>query len=172
MTIREREESMAETESKSRSLLAPIIGGLVLIAALVLIIALRTQLHDLISSSSKSNANTIVGWVPDHQYATLAIVVAFLITIAIDWVAHLVGRLRAWIFVLVVEIGLWILFWNSVGIPSLKHLVGLDSLERISTKAQFYSGLLIFVLSGIIFWILEAVEAFKERRARTAEGIS
>jgi hypothetical protein len=162
---------MAETTSKSRSIMAPIIGGVVLIAALVLIIALRAQLRDLISSSSKSNANTIVGWVPDHQAATLAIVIAFLIAIAIDWVAHLVGRLRAWIFVLVVEVGLWILFWNSVGIPSLKHLVGLDSLERISTSAQFYSGALIFVLSGVIFWILEAIEAFKEKRARTAEGI-
>jgi hypothetical protein len=163
---------MAETKSKSRSVLAPIIGGLVIIAALFLIIAFRSQLRDLISSSSKSNTNTIAGWVPDHQAATLAIVIAFLITIAIDWVAHLVGRLRAWIFVLVVEIGLWILFWNSLGIPSLKHLVGLDSLERISTQAQFYSGALIFVLSGVIFWILEAIEAFKEKRARTAEGIS
>ena len=162
---------MAETESKSRSVVKPFVGGIVLIAALVLLIAFRTQLADLISDSSKQGGNSIVNWVPDHQAATFAIVIAFLVAIAIDWVAHVVGRLRAWIFVLVVEVGLWILFWNSLGIPALKDLVGLDDLERISPTAQFYSGLIIFGLSGIIFWILEAKEAFQQRRTRT-EGIS
>jgi len=164
---------MAETESKSRSVLKPFIGGVVLIAILVLLIAFRAQLGDLISSSSKEGGSTIISWIPDHQGATFAIVIAFLIAIAIDWVAHIVGRLRAWIFVFVVEVGLWILFWNSLGIPALKDLVGLDDdkLERISPTAQFYSGLIIFLLSGIIFWILEAKEAFQQRRTRT-EGLS
>jgi hypothetical protein len=157
---------MAETGSKSRSLLAPLIGGVVLIALLVLIIAFRNELADAISSTSSEGGSAIISWVPDHLGATLAIIVAFFVAIAFNWVAHITGRLRAWIFVLVVEAGLWILFWNSVGIPSLKDLFGFENLERITPTEQAVSGLIVLFLSGIVFWILEAKEKFQERRHR------
>jgi uncharacterized membrane protein YpjA len=155
---------MADTGTKSRSLLAPLIGGVVLIALLFLIIAFREQLADVISSSSAEGGGAILAWVPDHLGATLAIVVAFFVAIAINWIAHVAGRLRAWIFVLVVEAGLWILFWNSFGIPSLKDLVGLENLERITPTEQAISGAIILFLSGFVFWILEAKESWQKRR--------
>ena len=156
---------MAETGSKSRSLLAPFIGAIVLIALLVLIIAFRQQLADVITRTSAEGSSRLIAWVPDHLDETFAIVVAFLVAIGINWVAHVAGRLRAWIFVFVVEIGLWILFWNSLGIPSLRELVGLDpETLRLTATEQAVSLAIILVLSGIVFWILEAWEAWKQRR--------
>jgi uncharacterized membrane protein YqhA len=156
---------MAETGSKSRSLLAPFIGAIVLIALLVLIIAFRQQLADVISRSSAEGSSRLIAWVPDHLDETFAIVVAFFVAIGINWIAHVAGRLRAWIFVFVVEIGLWILFWNSLGIPSLRELVGLDPESlRLTVTEQAVSLAIILVLSGFVFWILEAREAWKQRR--------
>jgi preprotein translocase subunit YajC len=156
---------MAETASKSRSLLAPIISAIVLIALFVLIIAFRQQLADVITRSSTEGGSRLVAWVPDHLDETLAIVVGFFVAIGINWIAHVAGRLRAWLFVFVVEIGLWILFWNSLGIPSLRELVGLnpETLQLNGTE-QAVSLIIILFLSGIVFWILEAREAWKQRR--------
>ncbi|MBX6748437.1 MAG: hypothetical protein IRY85_02005 [Micromonosporaceae bacterium] len=156
---------MAETGSKSRSLLAPLIGAVVLIALLVLIIAFRQQLADLIGRSSSEGKDRLIAWVPDHLDETFAIVVAFFVAIGINWIAHVAGRLRAWIFVFVVEIGLWILFWNSLGIPSLRELVGLDpNTLQLTVTEQVVSLAIILFLSGIVFWIMEAREAWKQRR--------
>lgn len=156
---------MAETGTKSRSLLAPIIGGVVLIALLVLIIAFRNQLTDAISSWSTEGGGAVLAWIPDHVDETLAIVVAFLVALGINWIAHVAGRLRAWIFVLVVEAGLWVLFWNSLGIPSLRELIGLDpEALQLNGSEQAVSGLIILFLSGIVFWILEAKESWQRRR--------
>jgi hypothetical protein len=157
---------MAETESKARSVLKPIIAAVVLIVVLILIIAFRQQLGDLLSSSSKEGGSTILNWIPDHKGATVVIAGAFVVAFGINWLAHIAGRLRAWIFVVVLEIGLWILFWNSVGIPPLKDLVGLDNLERISPVAQAVSGAIILFLSGIAFWIMEARENVLARGTR------
>ncbi len=161
---------MAQPGSKSRSLLAPLIGGVVLIVLLVGVIAFRNQLGDLITDTSREGGGTVLKWVPDHLGATLAIVVAFLAALGFNWIAHVSGRLRAWIFVLVIEIGLWFLFWNSVGIPSLKDLFGLDTLERITPTEQVVSLLIILFLSGIVFWFLEAKESWGARRHRTGGG--
>ncbi|HEY7225416.1 MAG TPA: hypothetical protein VH561_17715 [Micromonosporaceae bacterium] len=162
---------MVDTGTKtSRSLLKPVIAGIVLIAALVLIVAFRGQLADLISKSGSKGGSSILSWIPDHKDATVVIIGAFVVALGIDWLAHIVGRLRAWIFVVVVEAGLWILFWNSVGIPPLKDLIGLDGLARITGTAQFVSGLIILVLSGVIFWILEAKEAWSERRRSVGDS--
>jgi hypothetical protein len=156
---------MAETGSKSRSLLAPIIGAVVLIALLILIIAFRQQLADVISRSSAEGSSRLIAWVPDHLDETFAIAVAFLVAIGINWIAHVAGRLRAWIFVFIVEIGLWILFWNSLGIPSLRELVGLNpETLQLTVTEQAVSLAIILFLSGIVFWILEAREAWKQRR--------
>jgi hypothetical protein len=123
---------MADTGTKSRSLLAPLIGGVVLVALLFLTIAFRDQLRDAIASSSSRGGGAVLAWIPDHVDETLAIVVAFLVAIGINWIAHVIGRLSAWIFVVVVEIGL----------------------------------LIVLILSGIVFWILEAKEKWAERRHR------
>jgi hypothetical protein len=158
---------MVDTASKSRNIFKPIIAGVVLLAALILIVAFRSQLGDLISSSSKEGGSTIVSWIPDHKAATTVIAGAFVVFLGINWIAHIAGRVRAWLFVVVVEIGLWALFWNGVGIPPLKDLVGLDSVDRISAPAQTVSGALIMVLGGVAFWFLEAKESFEARRHRT-----
>jgi hypothetical protein len=158
---------MAETGTKSRSLLAPLIGGVVLVALLFLIIAFRDQLRDAIASSSSRGGGAVLAWVPDHVDETLAIVVAFLVAIGINWIAHVIGRLSAWIFVVVVEIGLWVLFWNSLGIPSLRELIGLNTDElSLTASEQVISILIVLILSGIVFWILEAKEKWAERRHR------
>jgi len=161
---------MAQPTSKARNFFRPIIAGVVILAALVLIIAFRSQLGDLLSSSSKEGGSSIMNWIPDHKAATTVIAGAFALFMGLNWIAHIAGRLRAWLFVLVIEIGLWILFWNSVGIPPLKDLVGLKSLDPISGQAQAASGAIIMVLGGAIFWVLEAKESFEMRRHRTGGG--
>jgi hypothetical protein len=161
---------MADTGTKrSRSLLAPLIGGVVLVALLFLIIAFREQLRDAISSSSSRGGGALLAWIPDHVDETLAIVVAFLVAIAFNWVAHVIGRLSAWIFVVVVEIGLWVMFWNSLGIPSLRELIGLPDELSLTASEQVISILIVLILSGIVFWILEAKEKWQERRHRLAD---
>ncbi len=75
----------------------------------------------------------------------------------INWLAHVRGRLRAWIFALVVEIGLWMLFWNGPGIPSLNDLSGLK-IDKLSPSAIALSGALVIAVTGAVFWFLEARE--------------
>ncbi len=162
---------MAETESKTKSFLKPVVGGVVLIGAVVAIIAFRNQLGDAIASGSREGGKTIVDWVPDHPSETIAIVVGFLVAFGINWIAHVVGRLRAWIFAIVVEAGLWLLFWNSVGIPSLKELMGIGDDVALTGNEQVITGLIIILLSGAIFWILEMRENWaKYRRKHNEEG--
>jgi uncharacterized membrane protein YpjA len=156
---------MAETESKTRNLLKPVIGGLILIGAIVAIIAFRTQLWDLLKSWGKEGGNALLNWVPNHPGATLVIVVSMLVAFAINWVAHVRGRVRAWIFAVVVEAGLWVLFWNSLGIPSLNELFGINT-EKITANEQVISGIVIIILSGLTFWFLEAREEWNKYRRR------
>ena len=156
---------MAETESKTRSFLKPVIGGLILIGAIVAIIAFRSQLWDLLKSWSKEGGNAVVNWVPDHPGATTVILVGILVAFGINWIAHVRGRIRAWIFALVVEVGLWILFWNSLGILSLNELFGLN-VDKISANEQVITGLVIIILAGLIFWFLEAREEWNKYRRR------
>jgi hypothetical protein len=161
---------MAETESKTRSFLKPVIGGLILIGAIIAIIAFRSQLWDLMKSWGREGGNTIVDWVPNHPGATLVIVVGALVAFGINWFAHVRGRLRAWIFAIVVEAGLWILFWNSLGIPSLNELFGLN-VEKITANEQVITGLIVILVSGLTFWLLEAKEEWdKYRRTHNEEG--
>jgi hypothetical protein len=157
---------MTQPSSTTRSIFKPIIAGVLLIAALFLIIAFRNQLGDLVSRSGSKGGSSLLSWIPNHKGATTIIIAAFIVFLGIDYVAHLAGRLRAWIFVVVVQIGLWILFWNNLGITPLKDFLGLKD-TTISGKAQIVSLLIIMVLSGVVFWILEAKEAFDMRRHRT-----
>ena len=148
---------MAETESKTRSFLKPVIGG-ILIGAIVAIIAFRSQLWDLLKSWSKEGGNALLNWVPNHPGATLVIVVALLVAFAINWVAHVARPDRAWIFALVVEAELWVLFWNSLGIPSLNDLFGVNT-EKISANDRSSAvSRDHHPLAGMVFWFLESKE--------------
>jgi hypothetical protein len=154
---------MPDTESKTRSFLKPVIGGLVLILALIGVIAFRSQIADLLKKAGTKSGNTLVDWVPSHPGATTVIVAGFLLALGINWIAHVAGRLRAWIFAIVVEVGLWVLFWNSLGIPSLDELFRVN-VERISAKEQLISGLVIVILAGVVFWFLESRENWNRYR--------
>jgi hypothetical protein len=156
---------MAETESKTRSFLKPIIGGLVLVAALVGVIAFRTQLGDALKKAGIKTGNTLVDWVPSHPAQTVAIVMLGLVAFAINWVAHVRGRFRAWIFALVVEVGIFVLFWNSLGVPSLNELFGLN-IDGLSANEQVITGAVVIILAGLIFWFLEAREEWNKYRRR------
>src|SRR6266545_2815697 len=78
---------------------------------------------------------------------------------------RLAHRLRAWIFALVVEIGLWLLFWYSPGIPSLNDLFGFR-IPKLSSSAVALSGALVIALTGAVFWFLEAREEWLAYRRR------
>jgi hypothetical protein len=156
---------MAETESKTRSFLKPIIGGLVLVAALVGVIAFRTQLGTGLKKAGIKTGNTLVDWVPDHPAQTVAIVMLGLVAFGINWIAHIRGRLRAWIFAIVVEIGILVLFWNSLGIPSLNELFGLN-IDGLTANEQLISGAVVIVLAGLVFWFLESREEWNKYRRR------
>ena len=88
---------------------------------------------------------------------------------AINWFAHVRGRLRAWVFAIVVEIGLWLLFWYGLFIPSFNDLFGLH-IEKITPNEAVLSGAIVIALTGLIFWFLEAREEWhKYRRQHNAE---
>jgi len=110
---------------RSLGFLGPVLGALLLIAALVAGIAFRRQLWQFLRWAGHIVSNWLTVWVPAHPRQTSAIVGFAVLALVLNWLAHVRGRLRAWIFALIVEIGLWILFWNGPGIPSLNDLLGL-----------------------------------------------
>jgi hypothetical protein len=167
---------MAETRSSGRSLLKPVIYGVVVILAIVAAIYFRSQLWDALKWVGRLFGDWLTGWVPDHKGATTAIVAFGVVAFGINWLAHVRGRLRAWIFAIVVEIGLWLLFWYGLLIPSFNELFGLN-VERSGDKLQLtpnevvLSGSIVIALAGIIFWVLEVREEWnKYRRANNPEG--
>jgi len=83
----------------------------------------------------------------------------------LNWLAHVRGRLRAWIFAIVLEIGLWLLFWFGAGIPPLNELMGLN-IEKMGATTVILSGLIVIALTGAIFWWLEAREEWRRYRHR------
>jgi len=144
---------------RSRGLLGPVLGGLVLIAALVAVIAFRTQLWQFLRWASRTINHWLTGWAPAHPRQTAVIVGFGILALVINWIAHVRGRLRAWIFALVVEVGLWLLFWNGPGIPSLNDLMGLR-VARLSPTEIALSGALVIAVTGIVFWLLELRESW------------
>src|SRR5438874_6560741 len=142
---------------RSGGLLGPVLGGLLLIAALVAAIAFRTQLWQFVRWATRTIGHWLTGWAPAHPSQTGAIAGFAVVALIINWIAHVRGRLRAWIFALVVEIGLWLLFWNGPGIPSLNDLSGLK-IPKLSPGAIALSGALVIAVTGAVFWFLEARE--------------
>jgi len=150
---------------RSRGFVGPVLGGLAIIAALIAGIAFRRELWRFVRWAGAAINDWLTGWVPAHQRETGAIAGFAVLTLAINWIAHVRGRLRAWIFALVVEIGLWLLFWYSPGIPSLNDLFGFR-IPKLSSSAVALSGALVIALTGAVFWFLEAREEWLAYRRR------
>ena len=139
------------------------LGGLLLIAALVAAIAFRTQLWQFVRWATRTIGHWLTGWAPAHPSQTGAIAGFAVIALGINWIAHVRGRLRAWIFALVVEIGLWLLFWNGPGIPPLNDLLGFK-IPKLSGSEIALSGALVIALTGVVFWLLELRESWLSYR--------
>ncbi|SRR6266568_2186566 len=142
---------------RSRGLMGPVLGGLVLIAVVVAGVAFRRELWRFARWAGGTANRWLTEWAPAHPRQTQAIVGFAVMALIINWLAHVRGRLRAWIFALVVEIGLWMLFWNGPGIPSLNDLSGLK-IDKLSPSAIALSGALVIAVTGAVFWFLEARE--------------
>ena len=84
--------------SSERSLLAPVVGGLALIVALVLAIYFRAELWRGAKWVGDVSGTWATEWVPDHPGQTTAIVGFAVLAFILNWIAHIRGRLRAWIF--------------------------------------------------------------------------
>jgi hypothetical protein len=148
---------------RSRGLLGPVVGGLALIATVVAGIALRIQVWQFVKSAGRTVSRWFTGWAPAHPHQTAAIVGFAIVALIVNWIAHVRGRLRAWIFAVVVEVGLWLLFWNGPGIPSLNDLLGLK-IARLSPGEIALSGALVVAITGAVFWLLELREGWRAYR--------
>ncbi|HEX6869569.1 MAG TPA: hypothetical protein VF163_00600 [Micromonosporaceae bacterium] len=153
------------SDSRSRGLLTPVLGGIALIAALVAAIAFRAELWEFLKWLGRTVGTWLTDWVPDHPRETGAILGFAVVAFAINWIAHVRGRFRAWVFALVVEVGLWLLFWYGPGIPSLNDLVGLN-IPTMSATAIVVSAAVVIALTGALFWFLEVREEWRKYRRR------
>src|SRR5262249_9690487 len=142
---------------RSRGLLVPALTGLGLLVALIAGIAIRPPLWRLAPWVGHTVNTWLTGWAPAHPRQTEVIVGFAAVALAINWIAHVRGRLRAWIFALVVEAGLWLLFWNGLGIPSLNNLLGLK-VATLTPGAFVVSGAVVIAVTGVVFWFLEIRE--------------
>ena len=150
---------------RSRGFLAPVLGGVALIAALVAAIFFRSELWQAVQWVGDRFGTWLTDWVPNHLGETSAIVGFGVVAFLLNWVAHIRGRLRAWIFAIVVEIGLWLLFWYGLGIPSLNELFGLN-IPRLSPTAILLSGGVVIALTSLVFWFIESREEWRKYRRR------
>lgn len=151
--------------SRSRGFLAPVLGGIIVIALLIGAIYFRAQLWDFLKFLGRHIGTWLTEWVPAHPGQTFALAIFAVVAFAINWFAHIRGRLRAWIFALVVEIGLWLLFWFGLGIPSFNELFGLN-IDQMPVGTVLASGIVVIALTGVVFWILEAREEWQKYRRR------
>jgi membrane associated rhomboid family serine protease len=158
-----------QRQSSSRGFLKPVIYGVLLILVIIGAVFFRSQIWDGIKWLTKAFTTWLTEWVPDHPGASGAIIGFAVVAFALNWFAHVRGRLRAWVFAIVVEIGLWLLFWYGLIIPSFNELFGLN-IERITPNEVVLSGVIVIALTGLIFWILESREEWnKYRRRHNAE---
>jgi hypothetical protein len=154
-----------ESGRRSGGLLTPVIGGILLIGALIAAIAFRSELWQAVKWLGRVAGDWFTGWVPDHPGETGAIVGFAVVAFAINWIAHVRGRFRAWVFALVVEVGLWLLFWYGLFIPSLNELLGLN-ITRLPGEGVALSAAIVIALTGALFWFLEGREEWRKYRRR------
>jgi hypothetical protein len=152
--------------ARSRGLLKPVLGGIALIAAVVAIIYFRAEIWSALKWLFRTFGDWLTEWVPNHPGQSSAIIGFAVLAFVVNWLAHVRGRLRAWVFAIVVEIGLWFLFWYGAGIPSLNELFGLD-IEKMDFRLALTSGLIVIAVTGVIFWFLELREEWKKYRHST-----
>jgi hypothetical protein len=152
-------------ERRRGGLLTPVLGAIIVIVVLVAVIAFRVEVWHFLQRAGRVIGGWFTDWVPDHQGATAAILGFAVVAFVLNWLAHVRGRLRAWIFALVVEIGLWLLFWYSIGVPSLNELFGFD-IPKLSDTEIVVSGIVVIAVTGLLFWWLEAREEWRQYRHR------
>jgi hypothetical protein len=151
---------------RSRGLMAPVLGGLALIGALVAGIAFRSQVWQAIQWAGRQIQHWFTEWIPAHPGQTGAIAGFAVVAFLLNWIAHVRGRLRAWIFAIVVEAGLWAIFWYGAWvIPSLNQLFGLR-IDRMDPMTAVISGAYVVGITGAIFWFLEMREEWRKYRRR------
>jgi hypothetical protein len=156
---------MAQESTTSRSILKPALGGLFVIVAIIAVIYFRAEVWDFLKLAGRQIRFVLTDWVPNHP-GQAAVTLGFMVlAFVLNWIAHIRGRLRAWIFAIVVEAGLWLLFWYSVLIPSLNELTGLN-VEQMTFKTVAISGAVIILVTGALFWFLESKEEWSKYRRR------
>lgn len=157
---------MVEQSSARRSFLKPVVGGLVVLGALVAAIYFRVELWEFIKVASRAIGEVLTDWIPNHPGQAAAVAVFAVVAFALNWIAHVRGRVRAWVFALIVEAGLWVLFWyGAFVIPPLNELMGTD-IERMTWATVFVSALVVIALTGAVFWFLETKEEWSKYRRR------
>ncbi len=157
---------MVEESTASRSVLKPVLGGILVLAALVAAICFRAELWEFLKLVGRQARFVLTEWVPNHPGQATATLVFILLSFAINWIAHVRGRFRAWVFAVVVELGLWLLFWyGAVIIPPLNEMIG-TNIEKMTFTTVIVSGLVVFVITGAIFWFLETREEWNKYRRR------
>jgi hypothetical protein len=159
-------------EGRSRSLLRPVVSALALIAVIILVIAFRSQVWEATKWTFRTVGDWFTNWVPNHPGESIVLLAFALLAFAVNWIAHVRGRLRAWIFAIVLELGLWLLFWYGAGIPPLYELFGIDlkPADMGGATAVLFSGILVVAITGVIFWFLEAREEWRKYRHRHSTG--
>jgi hypothetical protein len=150
---------------RSGTLATPVIGGLAVIGALAAGIAFRTQVWAAVEWVGDTVGTWLTEWVPAHRGQSAAIAGFAVVAFMINWIAHVRGRLRAWIFAVVVQAGLWALFWYGLGVPSLNELLGFGITEMPPATAAISGGLVI-AITGALFWFLEVREEWRKYRRR------
>lgn len=150
---------------RSRGFLTPIISALLVIGAIVAIVAFRSEVWRFVKWLGNGLGSWFTEWVPDHKGQAAAILGFAVVAFVINWLAHVRGRFRAWVFAIILEVGLWLLFWYSVGIPSFNELLGLN-IEQMSAGTVIGSAIGVVAVTGVIFWILESREEWRKYRRR------
>ena len=156
---------MVDTTRRSRSLLGPVLGGLALIAVLIAGIFFRSEVWTAAKAVGRAFNTWLFDWVPEHPEQGAAIIGFAVVAFVINWIAHVRGRLRAWVFALVVEAGLWALFWYGLLIPSFNELFGLN-IEKMTAGVVILSGAIVIGVTGALFWFLEMREEWRKYRRR------
>ncbi len=156
---------MVDTTRRSRSLLKPVVGALALIAILIAVVFFRAEVWSATKAVGRAFNTWLFDWVPEHPGQGAAIIGFAVVAFLINWVAHVRGRLRAWVFALVVEAALWGLFWYGLLIPSFNELFGLD-FEQMSAGVVVLSGAIVIAVTGALFWFLESREEWRKYRRR------
>jgi hypothetical protein len=153
------------TTRRSGGLFLPLVGGLILIGLIIGLIAFRDQVWRFVQWIGGLVGDWFGDWVPNHPQQTVAIVIFAALALVLNWLAHIRGRLRAWLFVLVIEIGLWLLFWYGLGVPPLNELLGLN-ITRPTGSEIAIATIVVVLITGAVFWFLELREEWRKYRRR------